>query len=185
MSSRLDWISGAFQRWFVLIGFISTMAGVVAFMITHRQYWVWLVVLGLITIVITIAWTAHAEHALRLTAENRLSDMAPPSQKFRDLLNAAITRFDEVALFDSTKSPQWALEEYRRQSKYIYDLIDQYLGPEHANEFTSAFGSAQPAHLGFQESCQSQSAYLHELIEHNLVNLSIMADWDRYDSRYR
>lgn len=92
-------------------------------MITHRQYWVWLAFLGLITIIIAMASTANAEHTGRLRAEKRLSDTVPSSEKFRDLLNAAIIRFDEVALFDSTKSPQWTLEEYLRQSRHILSVL--------------------------------------------------------------
>ena len=177
------WLTRTVRLWLAVTGVLVTLATIGLFAASNFRLWAWLAIAFLASWIVAFGWTARAEHQGRLLAESAATGASDPRDEIRGLLRAAVERFDGVANLDSTRVPSWAMEEYERQANYVYDLIDQYLGPKYATEFAAAGTWGQPNHPGFQEATRNQSVYLHDMIDNRLDSLPIMEDWDRQTPR--
>jgi hypothetical protein len=132
--------------------------------------------LGLACILFLLSWmVAFASEAK--AAHRQFRDLAgiDPHEPLNGLLLAATRRLDHLVGLNTKKSPKWYWDEYQRLDKQVYELPDQYLGGEIADEYSEARNTDSSPH-GFMEWTKNQSDYLHALLG-RLDSLSTMQDW--------
>jgi hypothetical protein len=57
--SNVGWLPKVGQRWLAVIGFISTIAGVVTFAFNHSNRWAWLAIAGLASLAVAATAARH------------------------------------------------------------------------------------------------------------------------------
>ena len=170
-SSPRGWLVGAGHRWLILMGFASTVLGIIAFAASERRYWAWLAIAGLLVLVAAFGWTAHDEH--KALVETRPDSIAARRDKARALLESAAQRLEHLATVDSAANPKWVFDQCVLRSNGTHELLDASLGPKIAEDYLSARDDHSK---GLPLDMAAKAAYVRAVLD-RLDSLPIMEDW--------
>ena len=170
-ANRLGWVTKAGQRWLAVIGFLSTVAGVVVFAISERRPWAWLAIAGLATLVVAVGWTAHDEHKARVAAEAAPSGPSPEwlQAEARRLLGAKAQRGYQMATLTDFMTANHHWEPWQSET---FDLLRAMFGVQMALDFAAAGPKVNVPISGWAEA---QAHWLDALLSSD--NLPLLSDW--------